>query len=213
VGLLNPRPSPCQSWRLPPEGDHLWAGLGSFVETGCSNFLSAPAHSVAAAGSHQEFWAEQIEQLEKFCSAQIRRRSEGAFPLDPAAEQGGQNGEGGFTGAGLGILSRSAPMPWQGERLRGCAMCLFQVWPRIWRAPPPSNPSAEQRLDAWHHAGGHAGQGAVSQMLCPALSCRTMSWWAASTASGVIVLPTLRPRVEGHALTAGFSQHTVDALP
>jgi hypothetical protein len=28
VGLLNPWPSPCQSWLLPPEGDHLRAGLG-----------------------------------------------------------------------------------------------------------------------------------------------------------------------------------------
>ncbi len=109
VGLLSPWPSPCQSWRLPPEGGHLRAGLGSFVETGCPNFLSALAQSVAAAGSHQEFWAEQIEQLAKFSAAQIRRRSEGAIPLDPATEPSGQNGDGVFTGAGLGILSRSAP--------------------------------------------------------------------------------------------------------
>ena len=79
VGLLDPWPAPCQSWRLPPEADHLRAGLGSFVETGCQEYLPVLTQSVAAAG-HQEFWAEQIEQLAKFSAAQIRRRSEDAIP-------------------------------------------------------------------------------------------------------------------------------------
>ena len=80
VGLLNPWPAPCQSWRLTPEAAHLLAGLGSFVETGCQDFLSAMTRTVAAA-AHQEFWAEQIEPLEKFSAAQIRRRSGGGQPV------------------------------------------------------------------------------------------------------------------------------------
>ena len=71
VGLLNPWPASCQSWRLPPEADHLRAGLGSFVETGCQNYLSRLVKSVAAPG-HQAFWAEQIEHLEKFSATRIR---------------------------------------------------------------------------------------------------------------------------------------------
>ena len=75
VGLLNPWPASCQSWRLPPEADRLWSGLGSFVETGCQDYLSLLAKSVAAA-DHQEFWGEQIKYLQKFSAAQIRRRPE-----------------------------------------------------------------------------------------------------------------------------------------
>ena len=87
VGLLNPWPAPCQSWRLPAEADHLRAGLGSFVETGCQDYLARLVESVAAAG-HPTFWAEQIEALEKFSAAQLRRYREGAIPqrlLDAAS--------------------------------------------------------------------------------------------------------------------------------
>ena len=73
--LLNPWPAPCQSWRLPPEAGHLRAGLGSFVETGCQDYLGRLVKSVTAA-DHWEFWAGQIEQLEKFSAAQLRHHPE-----------------------------------------------------------------------------------------------------------------------------------------
>lgn len=77
VGLLKPWPAPCQSWPLPPEADHLRTGLGCFVETGCPEYLSRLTKSLAQA-DNQAFWAEQIEHLEKYSAAQLRRRAEGA---------------------------------------------------------------------------------------------------------------------------------------
>ena len=73
VGLLNPWPAPCQSWRLPPEADYVLSGLGSFVETGCPAYLSRLTDALALA-EPQAFWVEQIEHLQKYAAAQLRRR-------------------------------------------------------------------------------------------------------------------------------------------